>query len=205
MSAKKEFSAGSLKEAIAEAAREYNTEESNIKYEIVTGKTRYFGHKNRSICILAWASKGDEVKALTEFVGLLINHLGADLDFEIKTGDEYLKVNFSGRDYRLLLYQNGNLLNAVQYIINRLFSDEIGKKIYCESENFRKNREKELTSLAHRYSKDVRREGKTISIKELNPFERRIVHMTVSKYPDLESISDGDNFLKVITIKKKNG
>ena len=101
------------------------------------------------------------------------------------------------------LYQNGNLLNAVQYILNRLFSDAIGKKIYCECERFRKNREYELSNLAHRYARTVRKSGKSINLKELNPFERRIVHMTINKYSDLESKSAGDSFQKVITIRKK--
>ena len=41
------------------------------------------------------------------------------------------------------------------------------------------------------------------NLKEMNPFERRIIHMTINKYADLESKSKGDTFQKVITIKKK--
>jgi spoIIIJ-associated protein len=112
-------------------------------------------------------------------------------------------VDFTGDDYRLMLYQNGKLLNAVQYLLNRLYSDIIGKKIYCECEKFRKNREHELTNLAHRYARTVRKNGRPVSLKEMNPFERRIIHMTINKYADLESKSKGDSFQKVITIKKK--
>ncbi|MCK5222604.1 MAG: protein jag, partial [Candidatus Aminicenantes bacterium] len=36
-----------------------------------------------------------------------------------------------------------------------------------------------------------------------NPFERRVVHMIINKYSDLESSSAGDSFLKTITIKKR--
>ena len=99
--------------------------------------------------------------------------------------------------------QNGNLLNAVQYLINRLFADAVGKKIYCECENYRKKKEVELSAQAHRYARQVRRSGKAVALPELNPFERRIIHMTINKYSDLESKSDGDSFLKVITIRKK--
>ena len=126
-----------------------------------------------------------------------------DLDFEIEDKKGFLRVNFRGDDYKLLLYQNGNLLNAIQYLLNRLFSDTVGKKIFCECENFRKNRERELTNLSHHYAKEVQKKGKPLSLKELNPFERRIVHITINKYSDLESKSMGDSFLKVITIKRK--
>jgi spoIIIJ-associated protein len=203
MSEKKEFSASSLKEAMAQAAMEFSTDEDEIKYEIITGKTKYFGHKQREIYIRAWVSDGSEEKELEEFIGHMLRLMKVEIDFEVVNRRAFLKANFWGNDFRLFLYQNGTLLNAIQYLLNRLFSDKIGKKIYCECENFRKNRERELTTLAHRFAKEVRRSGRSVNLKELNPFERRIVHMTINKYDDLESRSEGDSFLKVITIRKK--
>lgn len=203
MSVKKEFCSNSLKDAITKAAGEFNVDEEQIKYEIITEKTRYFGHSQREIYIKAWPSDGSEEEALSFFIKQMIELMTIELDFQISNGKGFLKVDFTGGDYRLMLYQNGNLLNAVQYILNRLFSDVIGKKIYCECEKFRKNREYELTNLAHRYAKTVRRTGKAINLRELNPFERRIIHMTINKYSDLESKSAGDSFQKVITIRKK--
>ncbi|MBE0665237.1 MAG: hypothetical protein E4H23_06070 [Chrysiogenales bacterium] len=203
MSDKKEFVANSLKEAIQKAAEDFGIEEDKLKYRIITEKTKYFGHKQREIFIEAWSSDGSEQKGLEDFVKLLIDEMKMDLQFELESKSEFLRVNFSGEDYKLMLYQNGNLLNAAQYLLNRLFADDIGKKIYCECENYRKKKEAELSSQAHRFARQVRRNGKAIQLPELNPFERRIIHMTINKYMDLESKSDGDNFLKVITIRKK--
>jgi spoIIIJ-associated protein len=203
MSIKKEFCASSLKEAIAQASAAFDSDEEHIKYEIVTEKTRYFGHSQREIYIRAWASDGLEESQLSVFLNKMIEEMGLDLTFSTSNGKGFLKIDFNGEDYRLMLFKNGNLLNAIQYLLNRLFSDEIGKKIYCECERFRKNREVELTNLAHRYARDVRKNGKPIRLKELNPFERRIIHMTINKYADLESVSTGDNFIKIITIKRK--
>ena len=200
---KKEFNSISLKDAIALAAREFQTEEDNIRYEIITEKTRYFGHRQREIYINAWPSDGQEEQSLRDFLKRLIDQMKLDLDFNLVDKKGFIKATFRGKDYKLLLYQNGNLLNAIQYILNRLFSDTLGKKIYCECENFRKNRERELTNLAHHYAREVRKRGKPMDLKELNPFERRIVHMTINKYTDLESKSSGDSFLKIITIKRK--
>jgi spoIIIJ-associated protein len=203
MSEKKEFSASSLKEAMVLAAAEFNADEDEIKYEIITGKTKYFGHKQREIYIRAWISDGSEEKEMEEFVGHMLRLMKLEIEFEVVNRRAFLKTNFWGNDFRLFLYQNGTLLNAIQYLLNRLFSDKIGKKIYCECENFRKNRERELTTLAHRFAKEVRRSGRPVDLNELNPFERRIVHMTINKYTDLESRSEGDSFLKVITIRKR--
>ena len=186
------------------AALDFNVNEDQVKYEIVTEKTKYFGHSQREIFIKAWPSDGSELSELKEFLTRMTAMMDIKIKFNFTNGQGFLRVEFSGEDYKLLLYQNGNLLNAIQYLLNRLFSDIIGKKIYCECESFRKNREQELSHLAHRYAKEVRKSGKSIDLKELNPFERRIVHMTINKYSDLESKSNGEGFLKVITILQKN-
>jgi spoIIIJ-associated protein len=199
----KEFCASSLKNAIAQAASEFNVDEEKIKYEIITEKTKYFGHTQREIYIKAWPSDGMEEKKLKDFLKNMITLMSIELDFSITDGKGYLTVDFTGDDYKLMLYQNGKLLNAVQYLLNRLYSDIIGKKIYCECERFRKNREQELANLAHRYARTVRKTGRPINLKELNPFERRVIHMTINKYADLESKSRGNDFQKIITIKKK--
>lgn len=203
MAEKKEFQANSLKDAIQRAAEEFGVPEEKLKYRIITEKTKYFGHKQREIFIEAWRSDGSEQQGLEGFVRLLLGEMKLDLAFELEARSDFLRVNFSGNDYKLMLYQNGNLLNAVQYLINRLFADGVGKKIYCECENYRKKKEVELSAQAHRYARQVRRSGKPVELPEMNPFERRIIHMTINKYSDLESKSDGDNFLKVITIRKK--
>ena len=203
MSDKKEFVANSLKEAIQKAAEEFGVQEDRLKYRIITEKTKYFGHKQREIFIEAWRSDGSEQKGMEGFIRLLLDEMKIDLRFELESKSEFLRVNFFGEDYKLMLFQNGNLLNAVQYLLNRLYADEIGKKIYCECENYRKKKEVELSAQAHRFARQVRRSGKAVELPELNPFERRIIHMTINKYSDLESKSDGDNFLKVITIRKK--
>jgi spoIIIJ-associated protein len=199
----KEFVANSLKEAIRLAAEEFGVQEEKLKYRIITEKTKYFGHKQREIFIEAWRSDGCEQHGLEGFVRLLLEEMKLDLKFDLETKSDFLRVNFSGEDYKLMLYQNGNLLNAVQYLANRLFADAIGKKIFCECENYRKKKEVELSAQAHRYARQVRRSGQAVDLPEMNPFERRIIHRTINKYSDLESKSDGDNFLKVITIRKK--
>lgn len=203
MSIIKEFCSTSLKEALSLAAAEFKVHEEKLKYEIITEKTKYFGHSRREIYIKAWPTDGAEEDRLTGFIKELLKLMDMNLEFNISNGKGFLTVDFNGEDYKLMLYQNGKLLNAVQYLLNRLYSDIIGKKIYCECERFRKNREHELTNLAHRYARTVRKNGKPISLKELNPFERRIIHMTINRYSDLESKSKGDSFQKVITIRKK--
>ena len=42
-----------------------------------------------------------------------------------------------------------------------------------------------IYALTHRYARTVRKNGRPVSLKEMNPFERRIIHMTINKYADM--------------------
>lgn len=200
---KLEITGSSLQEVLQEAGARLKATPDRIRYEIDTEKTRYFGHKQREITIRAWVVSGDIGQEVVAYLEHLFGLMGLELQVEASGFETHQKVLLRGRDYKLLLYQNGSLLNALQYLLNRVFSDALGSKIYCECQNFRKNREKELVALAHSSSKQVIKKGQEVHLGELNPFERRIVHMTVNQYPQLESSSEGDSFLKVITIRKK--
>ncbi len=203
MNEKREFQGISLKDALQKAAEVFEVAEEQIKYKIVTEKTKYFGHKNREIYIEAWLSEGGDIESLKNFTREMIGEMQLNLAFDLEEQPDFLRLHFYGDDYRLMLFQNANLLNAVQYLLNRLYSDALGKKIFCECENFRKKKERELSDLAHRMAKKIRRSGTDIQLAPMNPFERRIIHMTINKYSDLESKSEGDHFLKVLTIRKK--
>ncbi len=200
---KQEFSSNSLRDALMQAAELFKVNVEEVQYRIITEKTKYFGHSQREIYIEAWTSEDSETGHIETFVKQLITAMGLDLSFQISSKKQFVRIHFKGDDYKLMLYQNGNLLNAIQYLINRLFSDGIEKKIYCECENFRQKREQELTTMAHRYAKQVRDKGQPVELKEMNPFERRVIHMTINKYKDLVSESAGEDFQKVVTIRMK--
>ncbi len=199
----KEFTGPSLKDAILKAAQEFDVEEEKVVYKLLPEKSKIYGHKQKEFVIKAWVADDSVLDRFKEFINLFIKEMELKLSFEFENGKDFLRVNFSGEDYKLLLYKNGNLLNAFQYLFNRLFSDTIGKKIYCESENFRKNKESELMALSKKIAFKVKKTGKEHELKDLNPFERRVVHVAIGRFKDLESVSIGDDFIKTIVIKKK--
>ncbi len=205
---KKEYFASSLQDALLGAAKDLCVDKGDVKYEIITEKTKYFGHKKREIYIRAWVSQGDEYKAVELYLDKVFKAADFDLSYQVEEDeeDDFLRVVFSGNDFKLLLYQNGKLLNSFQYLLNRMFALSLGRKIYCECENFRKKKADELTALAKKYAQQIKKgqKEKEIVIKKLNPFERRIVHMTINSYSELESLSVGDGFEKNLIIKMRD-
>jgi spoIIIJ-associated protein len=77
-----------------------------------------------------------------------------------------------------------------------------GESLLCrvDADGFRAAREGELQRLARDAAETVRREGRPLALPELNPAERRIVHLTLESDSSVTTASQGDGFLKSITV-----
>ena len=66
--------------------------------------------------------------------------------------------------------------------------------------DYRKSKDEELRQTAVLLAERARTTGETQEIGPLNPYARRIVHLTVAADPGVSSESVGDAFLKTVLI-----
>jgi spoIIIJ-associated protein len=69
--------------------------------------------------------------------------------------------------------------------------------------DYRKGKDIELQEMARVLMEKVRAGGTPQEIGPLNPYARRIVHLTVAEDEGLSSESTGDAFLKTVVISPK--
>ena len=116
-----------------------------------------------------------------------------------------IRLDIQGEDGALLIGEKGQTLDALEYLLNRICSRNQGngRKILVDTENYRKKREEKIVSLAHRLAEKVEKTGRPEIVNPLNPSERKIIHTTLRDYAALETQSEGEGFLKKITISLK--
>ena len=104
-------------------------------------------------------------------------------------------LDIEGADSELLQSQTGELLEAVQHLINQIFGRQLpaGERLVCDVEGFRATREAELQAMANLAAKRVRDSGLSFTFQPMNANERRIIHLTLADQEDLytESIGEG--------------
>jgi spoIIIJ-associated protein len=104
-------------------------------------------------------------------------------------------LDIEGGDSELLQSQTGELLEAVQHLINQIFGRQLpaGERLVCDVEGFRATREAELQAMANLAAKRVRDSGVSFTFQPMNANERRIIHLTLADQEDLytESIGEG--------------
>jgi len=191
-----EFKGKNLEEAVSLAEHVLKLTRTELNYEIVTEKTKLFGLKSKEIVIRAWPKEPLEETPVQKFLEELTPVFPLELTFQVKRKNDILYVVFDGNDKQLLLWKDGSLLMALQHILNKISTT----KVQVDCEFFRKRKERRLKDFAQQVGREVAESGRQEVLEPLNPYERRIIHLTVNQIQGITSESIGDGFLKRVKI-----
>ncbi|MCZ6778244.1 MAG: Jag N-terminal domain-containing protein [Acidobacteria bacterium] len=142
---------------------------------------------------------------LTEMVEALVAASGLDLSVDISSEDNTDRITIEGPDAELLTGSKGEGLSALEHVISKMVLRGLGRRarIRVDSLGYRKRREEELVKMAQRSAEKVKQDGVEVSTEPLNSYERRLVHLALRDDPALMTESEGDGFLKKITIRPR--
>jgi spoIIIJ-associated protein len=131
----------------------------------------------------------------------IVKRMGLSLSVVVETSEENVEISMSGRDRDMVLEKRAELLEAFQYLLNRIFSKRLdARRVVVDCDGFRKRKEEELQLIARRVSEKVKLTGMEQELGLMNPYERRIVHLAVAKEEGVSSESSGEGFMKRVTI-----
>ena len=143
-----------------------------------------------------------------EFLENVFEMTGLQLRVAVKQGITGEVLDIEGHDAELLQSQTGELLEALQHLLNQVFgrSLEAGARIVCDVHGFRATREAELQAMANLAANRVRQTGVAFTFEPMSANERRIIHLTLADSPDLftESIGEGSERKLRIGSKRKD-
>ena len=108
-------------------------------------------------------------------------------------------LSIEGADSGILLNQGGELLDALQQILNQAYGRTLpkGQRIVCDANNYRAARESELRAMAEHAARQVRATSSPFVFGPMDASERRVIHLTLAEEGDLvtESIGEGNALL----------
>jgi spoIIIJ-associated protein len=129
------------------------------------------------------------------FLEALFQGTGLNIGVAVTETPAECLLDLSGPDAGLLQAEGGELLQAVQHLVNQAFGRTLsdGQHLVCDVEGFRATREAELRAMAKHAADRVRGGSGPFVFGEMNSSERRIIHLTLADCEDLytESVGDG--------------
>ena len=141
---------------------------------------------------------------VTEFVRKVVEAMGLSLEAKAEQETDNVRVNLEGPGGELLLRRKGEALDALQHVVNTTFRRDGGERHYTvDCLGFRKAKDAELREMARYMIDKAKASGLAQEIGPLNPYARRLVHLTVAEDPQVTSESIGDAFLKTVIISVK--
>jgi spoIIIJ-associated protein len=138
---------------------------------------------------------------LLEFVDHLFRSMEFNLNSDISVSDGMLFLNMAGRDAEDLLAGHMELLNAVEYLLNKIFQAEVHQHgmINCDVMGKKQTRMTELKLIAEAAADKVRETKMPFRLSPMDSRERRIVHLAVADDQTIRTESEGEGeFRKVV-------
>lgn len=115
-------------------------------------------------------------------------------------------LDIKGEDSSLLRSEGGELLEALEHILNQAYGRDLqkGERIVCDVEGYRANRESELRAMARHAAERVRATGTLFTFGPMTANERRVIHLTLAEDETLqtESIGEGHERRLKVSLKK---
>ncbi len=184
--------------ALAQAADSLGIEADKITYEVVEAE------KSGFLGIGATPAKIKVVRVVTgdivakEFIDTLLSNMEISADVEVvSTKKSDRQININGEEAGVLIGHHGDTLEALQYLTNlaanKREEDESRDYVHItvDVENYRSKREATLRSLARRMANKVQKNGKSVMLEPMSPYERRIIHSEVQGVEGVSTNSVG--------------
>jgi spoIIIJ-associated protein len=140
-----------------------------------------------------------------EFLEKTLTAMGIPLDVTIHEQPDSVRIELAGDGGEHLLRRRAEALDALQQIVNTAFRRHLDddRSFVVDCLDYRKAKDAELKQMARFMMEKAKSTGTPQEMGPLNPYARRLVHLTVAEDPSMSSESIGDAFLKTVIISLK--
>ena len=153
-------------------------------------------------------AKVNIVKKTEDFTAKLLKLIGVEAELEVYEDKENdaIKVDVkSESEVGLLIGKRGDTLFSIQSIIGlylKQITDE-WVRVIVNVGDWREKEEQYLKNLAETTATRAKDTGKDQELYNLNPSQRRIVHMALSEIEEVETESQGEGKERYLVVRPK--
>jgi spoIIIJ-associated protein len=139
----------------------------------------------------------DDSEAAADARGLaqrIMDAIGVEGRADVREDDEAITVTFSGADVALLIGRHGQMIDAVQYLMNAISHRTYGaerKEVVVDAAGYRERRRATLESLALRTAREVLETGDRVELEPMTAVERKVVHLRLKEVEGVQTASEG--------------
>lgn len=205
----REFSAKTLEDAVTEAKISLEATSENLEYEVIEkGSAGFLGIGSKPAKIRARKLLNARERA-EEFLDKVFEAMQISVNVNIveNPDEKIMNIDLSGEDMGVLIGKRGQTLDSLQYLVSLVVNkgEEEYVRVKVDTENYRQRRKDTLENLAKNISFKVRKNGKTVTLEPMNPYERRVIHSALQNDRYVETHSEGEEPFRRVVVSLKEG
>lgn len=118
-------------------------------------------------------------------------------------GDEgELILDITGDDLAVLIGRHGKTLDALQFIVSAITLRSIGFRypVIVDVEGYKERQREKLESIARSAANRAAGQHRSVEMRPMTPYERRIVHIALRGDKRVETISEGEGSARHVIV-----
>jgi len=205
-----EITAGTLEEAMEEAEQQLGISRERFETEVIKdGKAGMLGMGGGKVVIRVKPLSHPEqnvAEVATEVLERLLDLMGVTGVVVTSSSGVPVSLNIEGDDLGILIGRRGQTLSCLQYIVRLMTAGRLKtwSPLNIDVGGYKERRYVSLQRLALRLAEQVKLGRRDITLEPMPADERRMIHLTLTDYPDVVtySIGEGEDRKVVISLKQ---
>lgn len=149
----------------------------------------------------------EKIDIIKQEVNDLLTKIGVKYELELRMeGAAYFCQINTESDAPYLIGKHGEMVQSLQRILEAIlynkFSEEVS--VLVNVNDYREKQKERLEKIADNVATRVMSEERSAYLRSFSAYERKIIHEYISsKYPDLQTVSEGEAADRKLVISKK--
>lgn len=146
-----------------------------------------------------------KTKKIEEYIKEFFEYLSIETSFKLEETDEEIRLTLDTQDSGMIIGYHGETLDALQLILSLVLAKKLEgfKRVSIEVGDYKKKREEWLKHLAADAKEKAISQNREVSLEELKPWERRIIHLILAEDDEVVSESVGEGRERVLVVRPK--
>lgn len=118
-------------------------------------------------------------------------------------GDEgELILDITGNDLAVLIGRHGKTLDALQFLVSAITVRKIGYRfpVIIDVESYKNRQRQKLEALARSSARKAVSQGRSIKLRPMTPYERRIIHVALRDDDRVDTASEGEGTARHVVV-----
>ncbi|MDD6729575.1 Jag family protein [Hugonella massiliensis] len=127
-----------------------------------------------------------------------------EVTYDEYDGDEgELIIDITGDDLAVLIGRHGKTLDALQFLVSTIVARSLGKRypVVIDVEGYKGRQREKLEQIAESAASRALSQNRSVKLRPMTPYERRIVHIALRDYEGVDTHSEGEGAARHVVVR----